>query len=176
MSVRRSGRIYEILTCLVGEPITANSLVELLPLKLQRGNGGSILIGTGMPINHSTPLATWITYQLTAQAPASPALTEELETSETVNMDITDVPPPELCSSLLESERPLSETRRPLPKVDAQLSSCSNNDEAHHYGMAVAAKLRRLQPYQMAVARRDIELALFNAEYNIQNGSADEQV
>jgi len=42
--------------------------------------------------------------------------------------------------------------------------------------MAVAAKLRRLQPYQMAVARRDIELALFNAEYNIQNGSADEQV
>jgi len=42
MSVR-SGQIYEIHTCLVGEPITANSIVELLQLKLQHGNGGSIL-------------------------------------------------------------------------------------------------------------------------------------
>jgi len=56
MSARRSGQLYEIHTCLVGEPITANSLVELLPLKLQHGSGGSILIGTGMPINHSSNL------------------------------------------------------------------------------------------------------------------------
>jgi len=56
MSVRRSGQIYEIHTCLVGEPITANSLVELLQLMLQHGNGGSILIGTEMPINCSSKL------------------------------------------------------------------------------------------------------------------------
>jgi len=126
----------------------------------------------------------------TQAAPASPTLTEELETSGTVNIEITDVPPPELCSSLLESERPPSEARgrfkkrklasadsidQVITEVDTELSSCSNNDEAHHYGMAVAAKLRRLQPYQMAVARRDIELALFNAKYNIQDGSANEQ-
>ncbi|KAF6029072.1 hypothetical protein EB796_012622 [Bugula neritina] len=61
------------------------------------------------------------------QAPASPALTEELETSGTVNMDITDVPPPELCSSLLESERPLSEARRSKKR---KLASTDSIDQA----------------------------------------------
>jgi len=125
-------------------------------------------------------------------------LTEEQDISKTVNIEIDDVVSPALCSGLIETGRPSSETSgstftnvatsrgrskkrklasadsidQAISEVDAEHSSSSNNDKARHYGMAVAVKLRRLKPYQMAVARRDIELALFNVEYSFQAGDS----
>lgn len=43
--------------------------------------------------------------------------------------------------------------------------SFQQEDDMHHYAMSLAAKLRKLTDYQSSVARRDIEMALFSAQY-----------
>ena len=52
-----------------------------------------------------------------------------------------------------------------LDSIDKQLDKDVVADEAHQFGMSVAAKMRKFSDYQFAIARRDIELVLFNAQY-----------
>ena len=47
---------------------------------------------------------------------------------------------------------------QPLATIDKKLDKGVVADEAHQFGMAVAAKMRKFSEYQFAVARRDIEL------------------
>lgn len=56
-----------------------------------------------------------------------------------------------------------------LAKVDTQISNFKK-DEAAIIGEGIAAKLRLFNPYQMALARRNIENVLFDIQY----GSAAE--
>ena len=42
-------------------------------------------------------------------------------------------------------------------------------DECHFYGMSIAARLRQMPDFERAIARRDIEMAMFNAQCSISN-------
>ena len=54
--------------------------------------------------------------------------------------------------------------------IDKEIKELRNSfheeDDMHHYAMSLAAKLRKLTEYQSSVAHRDIEMALFSAQYN----------
>ncbi|XP_067929813.1 uncharacterized protein [Watersipora subatra] len=61
--------------------------------------------------------------------------------------------------------------RRPIREVEIPAANIRESDplyydEAHLVGMSIAAKLRKMDKYQAALARRDIEIALFNAQYS----------
>lgn len=51
-----------------------------------------------------------------------------------------------------------------LTAIDKQLNE-ELNDEAYTYGMSIVLRLRKMNDYQFAVARRDMELAMFNAQF-----------
>lgn len=62
-------------------------------------------------------------------------------------------------------------TDRSLGSVDTFLETrelmSDPRDDAYYFGMTVAARYRRLTRYQQAVASRDIDAALFKAEFEI---------
>jgi hypothetical protein len=59
-----------------------------------------------------------------------------------------------------------------IASIDSELSSLKKSfmdqpeDEHHTYAMSLAAKLRKLTDYQAAMARKEIEMILFNIQYS----------
>ena len=67
-----------------------------------------------------------------------------------------------LASKKISAEGELDDA---IKRIDQQLAEPEHVDEAGSFAQSVAAKMRKFNPYQFALARRNIESALFDVEY-----------
>lgn len=65
--------------------------------------------------------------------------------------------------------RPYVPIKRKIPFRSEGISKLGvkddRQDEAHHFGMSIASRYRKLSSYQQALARKDIESVLFKVEF-----------
>ena len=110
----------------------------------------------------------------------SPTLqeTQSPSPSSADNPDMESLPSTPLSSSnsiLSTSSRKRSKTLQgaidlTISSIDKEIKDLKESfkpeDDMHVYAMSIAAKMRKLTEYQAAMARRDIELLLFNIHYS----------
>lgn len=120
-------------------------------------------------------------YQAATIIERAPNVIEDSNFENPPSVSCSSSPHPEAATNTTDEERcnttpstrkrkkNASDLDKEINKVDALIASTlekrTNEDEPHHYGMSVAARLRRLSVYQQGMARRDIEAALFKAEF-----------